>query len=243
VSREYKNVRNIRIKRNSLGEFFIYFVCDIQPNTFKTRSGAIGIDFGLKTYLMGSDNLITESPLFFGQHRKSLAKAQRKLSSKVKGSNNRHKAKKEVARIYKRIKHLRDNFQWKLAHELCSKYSHIFLEDIHIEGMKRLWGKKVSDLSHSAFISKLEYIATKYKTIVHKIDRYFPSSKQCFACGNIKKDLSLKDRIYICECGYSECRDEHAAKNILREGILSFERKHQTDLSAISVCIKESHAL
>jgi len=243
LSREYKNVKNIRIKRNSMNEFFICFVCDVKPNTFKTRDGAIGIDFGLSQYITGSDGLKVDSPLFFKQYHEHLAKAQKELSTKVKGSNNRNKAKLKVARVHKRISNLRDDFGWKLAHKLCKNYSYILLEDLNIEAMKRLWGKKVSDLSHSAFLSKLEHIATKYKTVVHKIDRWFPSSKQCFSCGNIKKDLELKDRVFVCECGYSECRDKNAALNILREGILSLERSSQTSFEALPVCIQESHAL
>lgn len=65
---------------------------------------------------------------------------------------------------------LRSDFQWKLAHQLCKQYDYIFIEDLNIEGMKRLWGKKISDLSHSSFINKLTYIASKYGVIVHKID-------------------------------------------------------------------------
>lgn len=112
--------------------------------------------------------------------------------------------------------------------------------------MKRLWGKKVSDLSHSSFINKLTYIASKYGVIVHKIDKWYPSSKTC-ECGCINKGLSLRDRTWVCPaCGSVNDRDVLAARNILRKGISELESKSNSSDSNIGVsyvCIQESHCL
>nr|DAH56415.1 MAG TPA: endonuclease [Caudoviricetes sp.] len=115
-----------------------------------------------------------------------------------------------------------------------------------IEGMKRLWGKKVSDLSHSSFINKLTYIASKYGVIVHKIDKWYPSSKTC-ECGFVNKNLSLRDRTWCCpKCESINDRDVLAARNILRKGISELESKSNSSDSNIGVscvCIQESHLL
>lgn len=129
-----------------------------------------------------------------------------------------------MARIHKEIENKRDDFQWKLAHELCSNYSFIAIEDLNIEGMKRMWGKKISDLAHSKFIGKLKYIATKYGTIIQEVPRFYPSSKTCSCCGHVKETLLLSDRVYVCEkCGLVKDRDENASDNILSEGIRLYE--------------------
>ena len=135
---------------------------------------------------------------------------------------------------------------WKLAHELCKKYDFIFLETLNIEAMKRLWGKKISDLSHSSFVDKLEYIATKYGVTVHHIDKWYPSSKTC-ECGYVNKNLSLKDRTWVCSrCGSVNDRDLLAAQNILRKGISELEsmgNSSSRNTGVPCVCIQESHAL
>lgn len=106
-------------------------------------------------------------------------------------NNDRRRRLFELQQTYRKINNLRSDFQWGLAHQLCKQYDYIFIEDLNIEGMKRLWGKKVSDLSHSSFIDKLTYVALKYGVIVHKIDKWYPSSKTC-ECGCINKGLSLR---------------------------------------------------
>lgn len=175
-----------------------------------------------------------------------LEKLNRKFSNAKKGSNNRKRRLFELQQAYRKINDFRSDFQWKLAHELCKRYDYIFIEDLNIEGMKRLWGKKVSDLSHSSFINKLTYIASKYGVIVHKIDKWYPSSKTC-ECGFVNKNLSLRDRTWCCpKCESINDRDVLAARNILRKGISELESKSNSSDSNIGVscvCIQESHLL
>lgn len=163
-----------------------------------------------------------------------------------KGSNNRRRRLFELQQAYRKINDLRSDFQWKLAHDLCKQYDYIFIEDLNIEGMKRLWGKKVSDLSHSSFIDKLMYVASKYGVIVHKIDKWYPSSKTC-ECGCINKGLSLRDRTWVCPaCGAVNDRDILAARNILRKGISELESMGNSgcrNAGVPYVCIQESHSL
>ena len=249
-SRPYNgNVKQIRILRETCNRYSIVIVTDSKSNkTYeKSRNGAsIGIDFGLKTYMTLSDGKSIQSPLFFNRHQKKIKKCNRKLSNARKGSNNRKRRSFELQQAYKRIKNLRSDFQWKLAHQLCKQYDFIFLETLNIEAMKHLWGKKVSDLSHSMFIDKLKYVASKYGVTVHQIDKWYPSSKVC-KCGYIYKDLSLKERSWECPaCGSKNERDLLASQNILRKGISELESMDKSNgrkTEVPYVIIQESHSL
>ena len=187
-----------------------------------------------------------DSPLFFKKYQNKIRKLNKRLSNAKKGSNNRRRRLFELQQTYRKINDLRSDFQWGLAHQLCKQYDYIFIEDLNIEGMKRLWGKKVSDLSHSSFIDKLTYVASKYGVTIHKIDKWYPSSKTC-ECGCINKGLSLRDRTWVCpSCGAVNDRDILAARNILRKGISELESKSNSSDSNIGVscaCIQESHCL
>jgi putative transposase len=110
-----------------------------------------------------------------------------------------------------------------LALELVSKYDKLFFETLNISAMKKLWGRKVSDLGLYSLLKIIEFKASENYRTVSYVDRFFPSSKLCSKCGNIKNkdELKLKDRVYKCECGHEMDRDLNAAINILREGASS----------------------
>lgn len=230
-SRYYENIKRIAIKRDKLGGFYLVMTCDIKPLKYKrVGESTIGIDFGLKTFLTISNGDKIKSPLFYFNELDNIRKESKKLSKTNKGFNNRNKSRKNLARRYKRISNKRSDFEWKLSHTLCKQNSLIVIEDLNIEGMKRLWGRKISDLSFSSFISKLEQVALKYDTIIQKVDRFYPSSKLCNSCGHKNNELSLKDRTYHCtKCGTKEDRDINAAKNILTEGIRLYRTKRKTN--------------
>ena len=249
-SRHYEgNIKQIRIIRETCHRFSLIIVTDHNPvNSYrKTHDGAsVGLDFGLKTYLTKSDGSEIDSPLFFKRYQDKIKKCGKRVSNAKKGSNNRSRRLFELQQVHRKINNLKSDFQWKLAHELCKRYDYIFIEDLNIEAMRRIWGKKISDLCHSSFIDKLMYVSLKYGVIVHKIDKWYPSSKTC-ECGYINKLLSLKDRKWICpECESINDRDVLAARNILRKGIPELESKSNSSDSNIGVscvCIQESHCL
>lgn len=249
-SRHYEgNIKQIRIIRETCHRFSLIIVTDHNPvNSYrKTHDGAsVGLDFGLKTYLTKSDGSEIDSPLFFKRYQDKIKKCGKRVSNAKKGSDNRSRRLFELQQVHRKINNLKSDFQWKLAHELCKRYDYIFIEDLNIEAMRRIWGKKISDLCHSSFIDKLMYVSLKYGVIVHKIDKWYPSSKTC-ECGYINKLLSLKDRKWICpECESINDRDVLAARNILRKGISELESKSNSSDSNIGVscvCIQESHCL
>lgn len=250
LSRKYEGkVKQIRIVRETCRRYSLVIITDHNPISSyrKTHDGAsVGLDFGLKTYLTASDGNHVVSPLFFKKFQNKIKKCNKRISKSKIGSNNRKRRRFELQQTYRKISNLRDDFQWKLAHKLCKQYDYIFLETLSIEAMKRLWGKKISDLSHSMFVEKLEYVATKYDVTVHHIDKWYPSSKTC-TCGYVNKSLSLKDRTWACpECGVINDRDLLAAKNILRKGISELESTGDSNGRNIGVpyvSIQESRAL
>lgn len=245
-SREYEGkVKRVIVKRSRVGEYYLVIITDAKPKEYrKTHNGAsVGIDFGLKTYLTMSDGSEYSNPLFLKQHLSEIRKKSRNLSKCKKDSNNRKKRRIDLARLHEGLRNKREDYQFKLAHDLCKKYDYIFIEDLRLTGMTKMWGRKMNDLAHATFIEKLEYIASKYGVVVHKIDRWYASSRTC-ECGYVNKSLKLSDREWVCpECGVVNHRDLNAANNILRKGISELESMSKTSSEASYDCIQESHLL
>ncbi|MBQ2092393.1 MAG: transposase [Clostridia bacterium] len=234
LSRPYAGkVKTLTIKRNHLGEFFIIMVLDIPTQSIgKTHNGAsVGIDFGLKKYMTMSDGTTVDNPQFLKSGLRQLQRKSRNLSKCVPGSHNRERKRLELDRHYEKVVNQRSDWQWKLAHRLCQQYDRIFIEDLQLTSMSARWGRKTADLAHGEFVLKLQYIASKYGVTVHKIDRYYPSSKRC-TCGYVNHGLQLHERTWVCpECGTVHKRDLLAANNILRQGIVELESVHKTSSS------------
>ncbi|NLK00098.1 MAG: IS200/IS605 family element transposase accessory protein TnpB [Clostridia bacterium] len=225
-SREIEGkIKIVTIKRDPLGDIYIYLVCETEEATVKPRSGkSVGLDFGLGTFLTTSDGNKIESPLFFKEGSKEIRKLNRSLSRKKKGSANRKRARFDLARGHKRIANRRRDFHFKLAKELSEAYSCICIEDLNLKGMQRLWGKKVSDLGFADFVRILEHQCHKTGTELIKIDRYYPSSKTCSSCGHVLEKLSLSTRTWTCpDCKAKHDRDRNAAINIHRVGASTFK--------------------
>lgn len=209
-------IKTVTIKRDALGDIYIYFVCEIKENQVLPRTGkSVGYDF-----LTASDECDIVSPLFFRENANAIKRANKILSRKTKGSHNRRKAKLALARLHKRVSNMRNDFHWKIAYKIVSEYALICLEDLNLKGMQKLYGKKISDLGFASFVNKLEYLASKTGASIIKIDKFYPSSQLCFNCGTQNKDLKdLSIRHWICpHCGSEHNRDVNAAKNIAREG-------------------------
>ena len=221
-------VKNITIKRNSLGDIYIYFICQTQENEILVRTGkSVGFDFGFKKFLTSSESVNEDitSPLFFKTNTKAIKNACKQLSRKKKGSHNRRNARLALARLYKRVFNQRKDFHWKLAYTLVSKYATICIEDLNLKEMAKRYGKKISDLGFSDFVKILEYAAKKVGTTIIKVDRYYPSSQLCHCCGYQNKETKdLKIRKWACPvCHAKHDRDRNAAINIKLEGLKQFQ--------------------
>jgi len=236
-SRPYEgSVKTVRLKRSPKGDWYLFVVTDATSKPIaKTHNGAsIGIDFGLKTYMTFSNGDKLTHPQFLKRDLQTLQKLSRRYS-KAHGSRKEY-ARRSLASFHEHLARKRKDFQWKLAHELCSKYDTIFIEDLNLRGMTRLWGRKMSDLAHGQFINVLKHVAVKYGCVIHCINRFYPSSKLC-ECGYRNDQLSLHDRVWICpECGQIHDRDVNAAQNILRRGIYELTSGSKTNEAVAEGC-------
>ena len=217
-------ILQVQVTRDALGDVYITLTEDYSEVKYEPKTGkAEGFDMGIKDFLTGSDGHRYTSPMFYKQNAKKLAKAQRELSRKVKGSNNRERARKQVAHIHKKSENQRIDHHWKLAIELCQKYDILFFEDLNLDGMKRLWGKQVSDIAFGEFMRKLKHQSKKRIRSILKIGKWIPSTKCCAVCNHKNEKLTLADREWLCpKCHTHLDRDHNAAINILKEGVASF---------------------
>ena len=238
-SRDWEGkVKNVRVFR-SRGEWFILVVTDAQPRPCgKTHTGAsAGIDFGLKTFMTFSDGHEIEAPQFYRQHLLKIRKWQRLLSKAEKGSAHYYAYLWQLNRVYAELANKRQDWFYQTAHAICRKYEYLFVEDLNISAMARRkhWGRKVNDLGWTSFLKTLGYVASKYGITVHKIDRWYPSSKLC-DCGYKNTALQLSDREWICPvCGRHHLRDLNAAQNIYRRGIADLESISKTCTTVATV--------
>lgn len=220
-SREIKGkVKTVTIKRSNAGKMYLIIATDtvIESIGVVTNKSA-GFDFGLKTFLTDSRGNEYKSPLFMLEASKLIRAASRNLSSKQEGSRNWNKARIKLAKIHETIEHKRRDWFWKLAHWLCDEYDYLFFETLNLKGMKRLWGRKVSDLAFATFIKILSSVANQKGKYVGFVDRWFPSTKTCSQCNHIKERIKLEDRLWRCDsCLRVNSRDSNAAVNIEREG-------------------------
>ncbi len=214
----------VQVTRDALGDVYITLTEDYSEVKYEPKTGqAEGFDFGIRDFLTTSDGHREISPMFYKHNAEKLAEAQKVYSRKVKGSNNQERARKNVARIHKKTANQRTDHHWKLAIKLCRKFDILFFEDLNLSGMKRLWGKQVSDLAFGEFMQKLKHQSKKRIRSVLKIHRWSPTTKACSVCNSHNKDLTLSDRHWTCpSCGTHLDRDQNAAMNILKEGVASF---------------------
>ena len=217
-------IKQVHVTRDALGDVYITLTEDYSEVIPEPKTGkAEGFDMGIKDFLTTSDGERYTSPMFYKQNAKKLAKAQQAYSRKVKGSHNRERERKNVARIHKKTENRRTDHHWKLAIELCRKFDILFFEDLNLRGMKALFGKQVSDLAFGEFLQKVKHQAKKRIRAVLQIGRWTPTTKCCCVCGHKNETLTLSDREWTCpKCDTHLDRDHNAAMNILKEGVASF---------------------
>lgn len=214
-------VKTVTVKRTKTGKYFLCVSVVKKVSVPDSRTGkAVGIDFGLKSFLTLDTGEKISSPRWYHASLPELRKAHRNLSRCQKGSNNRNRRKQELALLYERISNARTSYFFQLANKLFDEYDVVCVEDLNLDGMKRLWGQKIPDLSFAEFVRILGWVAIKKGKTVSRIDRWFPSSKACSACGYVNDDLTLEVRSWVCPCcGVFHDRDVNAAINIRCEGV------------------------
>ncbi|WYL96502.1 MAG: transposase [Gloeotrichia echinulata IR180] len=221
-SREVEGkIKTLTIKRTALGELFMVIVVDneLEPEIKSTTGKIAGFDFGLKTFLTCSDGTLIDSPEFLKQSLNAIKKASKNHSKKVKRSNNRERARKNLVRQHENVCNRRRDWFWKLAHELTDKFDVLCFETLNLKGMQRLWGRKISDVAFGEFLQILSWVTKKKNKQLVYIDQWYPSSKTCSHCGHILENLDLSIRQWRCpSCQSINGRDENAARNIQMVG-------------------------
>src|SRR5699024_3052395 len=182
----------------------------------------VGIDLGLKDFLIPSDNKKFKNNRYLKKYAKQLKKAQQHLSRKQKGSNGFEKQKLKVAKIHQKIASCRVDTLHTVSHQLVNQYDLISVEDLNVKGMikNHKLSKHIADASWGSFVTFLQYKCDWYGKELVKVNRFYPSSKTCGACGWINQNLKLSDREWTCSsCGVEHDRDVNASRNILHEGL------------------------
>jgi putative transposase len=212
----------VTVRRDTAGRYFVSILIEEEIAPQPVTSGQVGIDLGLHKVVVLDTGEKVGNPSFFQQDERNLAKAQRRLAKKSQGSKNRDKARQKVARIHARIADRRRDFAHKLSTRIIRENQTICIESLHVKAMVKhpTLAKAIHDVGWGEFIRQLEYKANWYGRTLVKIDRWYPSSKRCQACGHILNSLSLDVRVWTCPaCGIVHDRDVNAAKNILAVGL------------------------
>lgn len=209
------------VSRDRCGEYWcVILVDDLQPKPTKAKldkENAIGIDLGIKDYAILSDGTKFSNPKHLEKYQKELAHLEKEWSRKQKGSNNQEKTRVKLAKCHRYITNMRNDFLHKLSHYLVTNYDTICLENLNVEGMMQNHhlARAIQGVAWNEFVRQLSYKSDWYGKNVLFIGRFEPSSKLCHNCGYINKELTLKDREWICpQCGEHLDRDVNAAINI-----------------------------
>jgi putative transposase len=211
----------VTVSQDAAGRWFVSLLCD-DPGIkhLPTTDAAVGIDAGLDHLLTLSTGEKIANPRHERRDRVALAKAQRRLAKKAKGSANRAKARRKVAKIHARIADRRRDSLHKITTRLVRENQTLVIEDLTVRNMvrNRKLARAISDAAWSQFRSMLEYKAAWYGRDVIAVDRWFPSSKLCSTCGALRDKMPLSVRTWTCDCGTTHDRDVNAAKNLLAAG-------------------------
>jgi putative transposase len=210
---------SVTLIKDAASRYFASFVVDVDQEPLPTTGTEVGIDLGLATFAVLSDGKTIASPKFLRSAERKLRKAQQALSRKDKGSKNRAKARVRVAKAHAKVCDARTDWAHKHSTAIIRDNQAVYVEDLCVSGLGRTrLAKSAHDAAWGTFLRMLENKAQRYGRVVHRIDRFYPSSQICSECGRVdgKKPLSVRD--WTCPCGAHHDRDLNAAKNILAAG-------------------------
>ena len=205
------------------GRWYVTFALDTSaPKPLPETGHAVGVDLGLKDFAVTSNGEKIANPRNLDRKARNLARYQRRLARRRKGSANRAKAAAKVARAHRKVRSARRDFLHRASTRLVRENDIIVIEDLNVSGMvrNRHLARAISDCGWGEFRRQLAYKCERAGRELVVIDRWYPSSKTCSACGHRLAELSLSTRHWTCpSCGSRHDRDINAAKNILAAGL------------------------
>ena len=219
-----KSIRSATLSKTKSGNFFLSILMEVDENEYKKfehTNEDVGIDMGVKDFVITSDGEVFENKHFFKKKEQKIKKLQKQLSKKVKGSKNRNKARIRLAKAFEDVTNKKESYMHSVVNELLTYYDIVYMEDLNVQGM--LKNHHLAKAIQEVGFTRFKMILTDKASINDKrivfVDRYYPSSKTCSNCGYKNKDLTLNDREWTCPiCGEHHDRDVNAAVNIKAEG-------------------------
>ena len=223
LQKNKENIKSATLKKLPCGEYYLSILVDGDlTHKVKESNNTVGIDLGIKDFVITSEYEVFSNLHFKKNESKKLIRLQKQLSRKQKGSNNRDKARIKLAKAYKKINDKKQYYLHQVSNALIDENQVICMEDLNVKGMLRNHkiAESIQELNFGEFRRMLEYKSKWYGRNLVFVDRFYPSSKTCNHCGYINKTLKLSDRQWICpDCGRIIERDYNAALNIRDEGI------------------------
>ena len=219
-----KSIRSATLSKSKSGKYFLSILVELPQEEivkFEQTNDRVGIDLGVKDFVITSDGEVFENKHFLKKEEKKMKKLQRQLSKKKVGSNNREKQRVKIAKLFERMTNKKEAYIHYVVNKLLQSYDTIFMEDLNVQGLLRnhYLAKAIQEVGFYKFKEILSNKALVNGKQVVFVDRFYPSSKTCSVCGYKKRDLRLSDREWVCpKCGTKHDRDINAAVNILLEG-------------------------
>lgn len=211
--------RSITISKTRTNEYYVSILVDEQIDVKPSTGRSIGIDLGFIDLLTCSTGFVIENPRWFRESQAKLARKQKHLSRKQRGSKRYERQRLKVAKQHQKMSRQRNWYLHQISSYLVNNFDTIVMEDLNIDGMKKILGKSASDAGLATLVNQIAYKSNWYGRTFHKIDRFYPSSKTCSCCGD-KNSFGLDVREWKCStCNTVHDRDLNASINILKKGL------------------------
>ena len=236
LNKNKKFIKSATLTKLPTGEFYLSILIDGDVKTIKPSNNTIGIDLGIKDFVITSNGETFDNLNFKKSKIERLKRLQRALSKKKKGSNNRNKARIKLAKVYQKINNQKQYYLHEVSNVLINENKVICMENLNVKGMVKnhKLAESIQQMNFGEFRRMLEYKANWFDRNIVFVDRFYPSSKTCNHCGYINKKLKLSDRQWVCpDCGSVINRDYNAACNIRDEGIRVLVGSSTTELTLV----------
>ena len=243
-----EDIHSATLIKTKSNKYFLSILVEFEKIKILPKTNKIiGIDLGIKDFIVTSSNEKFENIKIIRNNEEKLKKLHQNLSKKKNGSKNKEKARIKLARFNEKLNNKKDFYLHQISNQLLDENQVIIMEDLDVKSMlqNHQLARSIQELSLYTFKSILKYKAKWYGRDIIEINKFFPSSKLCSSCGYKKDDLELKDRNWVCpECGAEHERDLNAAKNILKEGKRILEiKENKIGLSRPESTLVESNSL